>query len=204
MDGAVLTHRCAFRAYRSSLLLCLFSSLWHFHSDSVHQSGPAFIGQKRESIAKGVMALHVDRVVEQWANAGKSLLITPWYFIWAHRTAACPILPLSGLMRGLQIAVPCILCKGHLVIAQLQERVLAGCDQSHLLIMPFANTWTENNKPIQPGRSECVRDFHLLMEAWLWALGFKAGLKFCPLSGGWRGLILPSDDFCIQLFLLFH
>lgn len=76
------------------------------------------------------------------------------------------ILALNEPMRGLQVALPCVLCKGDPIIAQSQEQDFAWCDQRDLLIMPFPNTLTENNKPIQPVRSECVRDFHLLMEAW--------------------------------------
>lgn len=80
------------------------------------------------------------------------------------------ILSLNETMRDLQVALPWVLCKGHPVIAQPQEQDFAWCDQSQFLIMPFPNTLTENNKPIQPVSSECVRDFHLLMEAWKKAL----------------------------------
>ena len=73
-------------------------------------------------------------------------------------------------IRGLQVALACVLCKGHPVITQPQEQDFAWCDQSGLLIMLLLDTLTENNKPIQPVRSECVRDFHLLMEAWKKAL----------------------------------
>lgn len=33
-------------------------------------------------------------------------------------------------------------------------------------MMPFPNTLAENNKPIEPVRSEFMSDFHLLMGAW--------------------------------------
>lgn len=75
------------------------------------------------------------------------------------------ILALNELMRDLQVALSCILCKGRSVTAQPQEQDFAWCDQSSLLVIPFPNI-SENNKPIQPVRTERVRDFRLLMGVW--------------------------------------
>lgn len=113
-----------------------------------------------------------------YANTDKGPLIVLSYFIWTHQTGAHPDPGSEWTEEGFAGS-----------FAQHQEQDFAWCDQSGLLIMPFSSTLTENNKPIQPVRSECVRDFHLLMEAWkkstwLYMLRFKAGLKFYPLFGG--------------------
>lgn len=149
-------------------------------------------------------------VVKLWVpGLGKHRPFNSLVKLWHMELELDLVLSPNEQTRDLQVAVPWVLRKGHPVIAQPQEQDIARCDQSRLLIMPFPSTLTENNKPIQPVSSECVRDFHLITEAWkkstwLYGLGFKAGLKFCPLFVGWRCLILPFDGFRIQIFPLFH